>query len=114
MATAGYVTSSRVGHPERFARDDEAIAQVKAQGDRDFDAFFSLMDKAISGEPYFLSQLPTCLDHYVAMLAEWSSDRDGLLAKMPKLRALCDAFRQDAAYAAALGAHAMPGRNAVE
>ena len=114
MATGGYITSSRVGHPERFARDDEAIAQVKAQGDRDFDAFFSLMDKAISGEPYFLSSEPTCLDHYVAMLTEWSADRDALLGTRPKLRALCDAVRQDVAYATALAAHAIPKQKAAE
>ena len=46
MSTAGYVTSSRVGHPERFARDDRAIAQVKEQGDKDFAAFFRLMEAA--------------------------------------------------------------------
>ena len=114
MATAGYVTSSRVGHPERFARDDAAIAQVKAQADRDFDAFFTLMDEAISGEPFFLTRGPTCLDHYVTMLAEWSSDRDALMATRPKLQALCNAVRRDPAYAAALGAHAIPERNAAD
>lgn len=114
MATAGYVTSSRVGHPERFAREDGAIAQVKAQADRDLNAFFNLMDEAISGAPFFLSYGPTCLDHYVAMLAEWSSDRDALLATRPSLRALCNAVRRDPAYANAMKAHAKPERNAAE
>lgn len=108
MSTSGYGTSSRVGHPERFARTDEAIKQVKDQADKDFEAFFDQMETAISGDPFFLPRGLTSLDHYLTMLAEWSADRGGLLADRPNLRALCEAVRQDPAYARALECHALP------
>lgn len=108
MSTAGYVTSSRVGHPERFAQDDSAIAQVKAQGDKDFAEFFNLMDRAISGNVYFLERGLTALDFYVAMLSEWVSDREPLLGELPRLRRLCSAVRETPAYRTALETHKLP------
>jgi glutathione S-transferase len=108
MATAGYVTSSRVGHPERFAREDSAIAQVKEQADADFEAFFYLMEHAISGTPYFLPQGLTALDFYLAMLTEWASNREKLLAARPALERLCTAVGETPAYTAAMHTHRNP------
>ncbi|RYH06016.1 glutathione S-transferase family protein [Tropicimonas sp. IMCC6043] len=108
MSTAGYVTSSRVGHPERFARDDSAIAQVEAQGDKDFAEFFNLMDRSIAGDVYFLRRGLTALDFYVTMLSEWVSDRQALLVELPRLRKLCSAVRETPAYRTALETHKMP------
>jgi glutathione S-transferase len=108
MSTAGYVTSSRVGHPERFARDEDAIAQVKARADQDFAVFFALMDKVISGDPHFLARGQTALDFYLAMLAEWVSDRDALMEAHPRLCKLCDTVRSSAAYRTALETHKIP------
>lgn len=107
MATSGYTISSRAGHPERFAESADAIAQVKRQADRDFLAFFDLMESAISGAPYFLERGLTGLDFYVAMLAEWVADRDDLFATRPKLGALCEAVGRTDFYRNALDAHAM-------
>ncbi|WP_294612653.1 glutathione S-transferase family protein [Roseovarius sp.] len=108
MSTAGYITSGRVGHPERYAQDDSAILQVKAQGDKDYAAFFDLMERQILGHPYFLPRGMTVLDFYLAMLAEWVSDRQELLASRPVLAKLCSAVRDNPAYAIALAAHAIP------
>lgn len=108
MSTAGYITSGRVGHPERFAQDESAIRQVKAQGDKDYAAFFDLMETQISGEPHFLPRGLTVLDFYLAMLAEWVDDRQALLSARPALARLCSAVRDTPAYAVALGAHALP------
>ncbi|WP_112320960.1 glutathione S-transferase family protein [Oceanibium sediminis] len=113
MATAGYITSGRVGHPERFARDDSAIAQVKAQGDADYVTFFDLMERSIEGDGHFLARGLGALDFYVAMLAEWISDRDGVLAERPALRKLCDRVRDTAPYAAALKTHMIPAASAL-
>ena len=112
MSTAGYVTSSRVGHPERFARDDSAIAQVKEWGDKDFAAFFRLMDKAISGKPFILERGLTALDFYLAMLSEWISDRNTLLDAHSSLRDLCAGVRETSAYRTALETHRMPALDA--
>lgn len=108
MSTAGYATSSRVGHPERFARDDSAICQVKAQADKDFDDFFDLMEEAIEGQGSFLGRGVTALDYYVVMLTEWVDDRAALLRTRPALRDLSEAVRPSKAYAHALETHAIP------
>ncbi|MDD9725558.1 glutathione S-transferase family protein [Roseovarius sp. SK2] len=108
MSTAGYITSGRVGHPERYARDRDAIRQVKAQGDKDYAAFFDLMENHIAGAPYFLPRGLTVLDFYLAMLAEWISDRDKALSQRPALARLCSTVRETPSYATALAAHAMP------
>lgn len=108
MATAGYVTSSRVGHPERFARDDSAIEQVKAQADKDFAAFFGLIDNNIAGNVFFLERGLTPLDFYVTMLAEWIGDREALLSGLPRLAALCAEVRETPSYRTALEAHRSP------
>lgn len=112
MATTGYVTSSRVGHPERFAREESAIAQVKEQADKDYAAFFDLTDRAISGAPFFLKRGLTVLDFYLAMLSEWVSDREALLEAHPSLARLCAATRETSAYDTALGTHRMPDMKA--
>ena len=109
MATSGYVTASRVGHPERFARDDSAIVQVKEQADADYAAFFDLMEQAISGEPHFLPRGMTSLDFYLAMLTEWANDREALLAARPALLQLCEAVGDSPAYSGAMHTHRLPG-----
>ena len=112
MTTAGYATSSRVGHPERFARDDDAIEQVKEQADKDFAAFFGLIDKSIGGETFLLERGLTALDFYVTMLSEWVDDRDALLEGMPRLKALCAAVHETSAYSTALDTHKIPALEA--
>lgn len=108
MTTAGYVTSSRVGHPERFARDDIAVAQIKEQADKDFAAFFELINDAITGEDFFMERGLTALDFYIAMLSEWVINRETLLERLPRLCNLCAAVRKTTAYRTALDTHRIP------
>ncbi len=113
MTTAGYLTASRVGHPERFARDPSAIDQVKEQADRDYEAFFSSMDKAIAGNVFFLERGLTALDFYIAMLSEWVSEREALFKERPRLRNLCAAVLDTPAYGTAIETHRAPKLEAV-
>lgn len=108
MTTAGYLTAGRVGHPERFAQDDSAIAQVKAQADNDYAAFLGLMDKSIAGDVFFLPRGLTVLDFYVTMLSEWASDREALLNSLPRLHDLCEAVHETPEYQRALDTHRLP------
>lgn len=112
MSTAGYATSSRVGHPERFATEESAISQVKEQADKDFAGFFGLMTRAISGDPFILRRGLTVLDFYLTMLTEWASNRDALLEAHPSLGRLCNAVRETPAYCTALKTHKMPAPDA--
>lgn len=108
MATAGYITSGRVAHPERFAHTEDAIGQVQKIGAADYDAFFDMMEQNIAGTPYFMSHGITVLDFYLVMLAEWHGDRTGLLGSHPKLRALCTAVEARPSYVATMKVHALP------
>lgn len=108
MATSGYVTSGRVGHPERFACSEKAAMEVAEAGLRDFDAFFDKMENAIAGAPFFMAGGITPLDFYVSNLIEWHPNREALFKSRTSLARLYKAVAASASYQAALETHAMP------
>jgi glutathione S-transferase len=108
MATSGYLTVARKGHPERYAADAEAIQQVEAKAADDLDAFFDVMEGAVSGRPFFLPRGFTALDIYLAMLTEWSDDKDVLFSTRPSLAALHRCVAQQSAYTTAINTHLLP------
>ena len=108
MATSGYLTIARKGHPERYAVDADAIQQVEAKAAVDLEAFFDVMEEAVSGNPFFLPRGFTALDIYLAMLTEWSDDKDVLFSKRPALAAVCRAVTQRSAYTKAINTHLLP------
>lgn len=105
MATAGYLTLARKAPPERYASEDDAIAQVESQAARDLDAFFDVMESAVAGDAAFLESGYSALDLYLAMLTEMSEDKGGLFASRPALAGLCDAVSERQAYRAAMQTH---------
>ena len=108
MATSGYLTVARHGHPERYASSTEAIDQVRSKAGEDLENFFDLMEQAISGDPYFLRRGFCALDIYLTMLTEWSEDKNWLYATRPALRALTALVSQRPAYLKALHTHHLP------
>ena len=108
MATSGYLTVARHGHPERYAFTPEAIEQVEAKAGEDLEKFFDLMEQAISGTPFFLPSRFCALDIYLTMLTEWSEDKERLFSSRPKLRALTAQVSQRPAYLKALHTHHLP------
>ena len=105
MTTSGYMTAARVAHPERYAQSDDAVDQVGAKSRADYDAFFDVIEGAISGNPFFLPRGLSVLDFYVTMLTEWHPDKGGLFATRPCLAALCSAVGQTASYRATMKTH---------
>ena len=105
MATAGYMTVARHGHPERYAFEQTAIAQVEQRAAQDLSAFFDLMDAAISGANTFLASGFSALDLYLAMLTEWSDDKSELFAKRTALAELCRAVSLRPSYQSAMQTH---------
>ncbi|MBF9058423.1 hypothetical protein HKCCSP123_04435 [Rhodobacterales bacterium HKCCSP123] len=105
MATAGYMTVARHGHPERYAFDEAAIVQVEQRAAQDLEAFFDLMEAAISGGNTFLASGFSALDLYLAMLTEWSEDKSGLFAKRTALAELCRAVSLRPSYQLAMQTH---------
>lgn len=107
MATSGYMTAGRVGHPERYAKDDHAVAQVAAKACADYDAFFDVIEGGISGDLFFMERGLTVLDFYITMLTEWHLDRDALFAARPKLARLCQAVNNTRSYKTTMETHAL-------
>jgi len=108
MATAGYPTVARWNHPERYANSETAIAEVEKKASADLDAFFDVMEAAISGEASFMKRGFTALDYYLAMLTEWSTDRAALFGAHPKTESLYLSASQRPAYKSAMNTHALP------
>ncbi len=108
MATSGYLTVSRKAHPERYAVDADATKQVEAKAASELDAFFDIMERAVSGSPFFLARGFTALDIYLTMLTEWSDDKDALFSTRPALAAVRRAVAQRPAYRTAINTHLLP------
>jgi glutathione S-transferase len=108
MATSGYLTVARAGHPERYAVEADAIRQVEAKAWADLDAFFDVMEGAISSDTFFLAEGFTAIDIYLAMLTEWSKDKNVLFSTRPALMALCRVVTQRPAYLTAMNTHLLP------
>jgi glutathione S-transferase len=104
MATAGYPTVARWNHPERYANSEIAIAEVEKNASADLDAFFDVMEAAISGEASLMKRGFTALDYYLAMLTEWPADRAALFGAHP----LYLSTAQRPAYQNAMNTHALP------
>jgi len=105
MATSGYMTVARKGHPERYAFDDSAIAQVEQKAAEDLSGFFDVMEAAIEGDGTFLSSGYSALDLYLAMLTEWSEAKDALFGQRPALAKLVQRVSEKPAYQTAMQTH---------
>ncbi len=108
MATSGYLTVSRQGHPERYAVSADAIQQVEKKAAADLDNFFDVMNDAITGDPFFLPRGYTVLDTYLTMLTEWSENKQKLFSSRPSLAVLTQATVQRPAYQTAMNTHLLP------
>ena len=105
MATAGYMTVARHGHPERYAFDEGAVSEVEQQAANDLEIFFDKMEAAIMGKNTFLASGFSALDLYLAMLTEWSANRDRMFANRPAIGAVCRSVGTRSAYKAAMQTH---------
>ncbi|SMX25366.1 glutathione S-transferase family protein [Boseongicola aestuarii] len=107
LTTSGYMTAGRVGHPERYAQDESAVAQVAEKALADYDAVFDVIETAISGDPFFMERGLTPLDYYITMLSEWHLDKTALFSARTKLARLCQAVNQNRSYRVTMDIHAL-------
>ena len=105
MATTGYPTFARLGHPERYTQDQNAIEPVRLAAEDDVTCFFDVLEKGINGEPYLLSSRFTALDIYLTMLAGWHRDRNALFQRNPKIAKLCTSVEGRPAYKKVIADH---------
>lgn len=110
LATNGYPIFSRAWHPEQFTTDDQANESVRLRAETHLKEFFSIVDKAIEGTPFFLKRGYSALDIYLTMLTEWSADRQALFRSNPRVGALCRAVMARRAYRTVLEMHAAPSQ----
>lgn len=105
MATTGYPTFARLGHPERYTQDQNAIEPVRLAAEEDVTRFFDVLENGINGEPYLLSSGFTALDIYLAMLAGWHPNRNALFQRNPKIAKLCTSVEGRPAYKKVIADH---------
>ena len=106
MATTGYTTFARLGHPERYTQDPTALDPVRGAAGEDVTLFFDVLDDAISGKPFFLERGFSALDLYLTMLAGWHPDRNALFRRNPAIADLCAAVEARPAYRKVMQQHA--------
>ena len=70
------------------------------------------MNGAIAGRPYFLKHGYSALDIYLAMLTEWSGDRDALFSTRPALEELVRTTARRPAYRTTMETHLLPSKAA--
>lgn len=109
IATAGGSAGTRCGHPYRFAASQGAQEEVLERARSDFDAVFDKVEKAISGDPFFLASGISGLDFYISMFAEWHYDQDRLFSNRPKLAKLYEVVNQTEPYCSAIATHKTAG-----
>ena len=98
MATSGYSTFARVGHPERYTKDEDAFEPVRKAAEDDVTRFFDVMESAIKGAPFFLSSGFSALDIYLSMMTEFHGDNNALFKRYPKIASLYEAVANRPAY----------------
>lgn len=108
MAANGYPLFTRAWHPEQITFDGTANETVRQRAEADLADFFSMIDRSVSGELYFLPRGFSALDIYVTMLSEWSSDRAALFAANPRLGSLCQAVADRPSYRKVMAQHREP------
>lgn len=105
MATSGYMTAGRVGHPERYTVDESAVESVHRAAISHYDHFFGVIDQAISGVPNFLARGYSALDIYLRMLSLWHDDIARLYSKAPKVARLCQAVQEKPSFRTVMAEH---------
>lgn len=105
MATSGYMTFLRSGHPERFTNDRSATEAVRLVAEEQVDRFFDVLEGVITGTPFFLPRGFTALDIYLTMLTAWHSDKTALFRRNPKVSALCKAVEDRPTYMTVMDDH---------
>ena len=106
MATTGYKAFGRFAHPERYTLDQNALDVVSGAARNDITDFFDVLDKSISGDPFFMPSGFGALDIYATMLAGWHPDRETLFARNPRFAALCEAVEDRPAFQQVMADHA--------
>ena len=107
LATSGYMTFGRYAHPERFTKDQDAIATVRLAAEEQVERLFDILEGVISGEPFFLARGYTALDIYLTMLTAWHSAREEMFKRNPKVAALCMAVENRPAYRRVMNDHGL-------
>ncbi|WP_029040656.1 glutathione S-transferase family protein [Cucumibacter marinus] len=105
MAANGYPLFTRSWHPEQITFDEAANETVRQRAEADLADFFAMIDRSISGDPYFLPRGYSALDIYLTMLTEWSADRDALFAANPRIAAVCRAVADRPSYRKVMAQH---------
>jgi len=84
-----YETDLRHSYPDRYTSDPNGLEAVKEAAATRWAKGFDVIEAELSDGPWFMGAHFTLLDIYLAAMVCWHFDTPWLLARAPKIRALC-------------------------
>lgn len=84
-----YECDLRHSYAERYTKDPAGIAGVRAAAEERWDWGFRVIEDALGDGPWFLGADHSLLDIYLAATVCWHYDTPALLARSPKIAAVC-------------------------
>lgn len=88
-----YECDLRHAYSERYTTDPNGIAGVRAAAETRWDHGFGVIEENLADGPWFLGKIYSLLDIYLATTVCWHYDTPGLLARSPKIAAVCKNVR---------------------
>ncbi|MFE0013480.1 glutathione S-transferase family protein [Mesorhizobium sp. NPDC059054] len=107
MATAIYMANLRYYYPHRSTTDAAGIAAVKQAAVAEMDKEISILDSALTGRDWLVSDSRTIADIYMLMMVCWYPDTDKARRAWPNVERVCARLRVDPMLAALNGRHEM-------
>ena len=101
MAVNLYTADLRLYYPGRYTADEAGAPGVKQAALAHMDAQLAILDQAIGGNRFLLSDAFSAADPYLLMLVHWHPEPQSVFARHANLARVCDAVRKVPAVQAA-------------
>lgn len=88
-----YECDLRYSYADRYTTAPDGVDGVKAAAAERWDRAFAVIEAAASDDEWFSGHLFTLIDICIAPMVCWHYDTEGLLARHPKIAAICKRVR---------------------
>jgi len=104
-----YETDLRHSYADRYTSEPAGVPGVKAAAEARWDWAFAVIEDTLAADcPWFLESGFSIVDVYLAVTVCWYYDTQALLARSPKIAAICGAVHRRATLAPLLDLYKMP------
>jgi GST-like protein len=105
-----YVTDLRHSYTDRYTSDPDGVSGIKTAAEERWDRAFAVIEDTLAADrPWFLESGFSIVDVYLAVTVCWHYDTPALLARSPKIAAICGAVHRRATLAPLFDLYDMPG-----